>query len=235
MKKDLVLPIVLPILFGILSYMASNSFIVMGVVFLTSLLYMFFVFYRRRTKYTIKYERFISCYQFIDNFIISLSVRQSIAGALENITSSMDKRFLLELNGLEHLSEKEKLTYLKKFYPFHIYELFLNIISIFEEQGGNIFELSSMLMIEARQEEEILHKYHSMSSKKLMEFFTLWAFSLLILIVMRFALYDMYLQMSSSVLFQVMIGVLFLFILLSIEFVSRKVFAIPIKGDDVYA
>lgn len=235
MKKELVLPIILPIIFTFLSYLASNSFIVMGLVFLTSILYMFLIYYRRENKYLLKYYRFASCFHFIDDFIISLSVRKTISGAFESVSNSMDKRFLQEINGLQHLTDKEKLTYLKKFYPFHIYELFINILSIYEEEGGDIFDLSSMLMNEARQEEEILHESHKLGNKKMMEFFTLWAFSLLILVVMRFALFDMYTQMSNSLFFKIMIAALFLFVLLSIEFVSRKAFSIPIKGDDVYA
>ena len=234
MKKEAVFTIIFPIIFAGIAFLTSNSFIVMGIVLLTSILYFIFFFCKRSFRYELKCQRFSSCYQFIDSFILALSVKETISGAMESVVPLMDKRFQDEVSGLEHLSDQEKLTYLKKFYPFSIYELFLNIIDIYQERGGNIFDISAYLMEVLRQEEESLSKSKAIGYRKMVEFVTLWGFSLLILVIMRFALFDLYMDMSSSFLFKGMIVTLFLYIIISIEFISRKIFSLPIQGDDVY-
>lgn len=230
MKLNVLIYIVISIVLSLVSYLASGSIFVFIIVFVTSLLYFFLLFYRRFNSYQKKIKRFQSCYQFINNFIISLSVRSTITGALESVKNMMDKGFNEELEGINHLDDEEKLNYLKKYYDFHIYQLFLNVIQIFQERGGNLLSLSSHLLDESRNQIEYVNQCERMGKRKGFEFAILWFFTLLILVLVRFALSSFFSALSSQLSFQIMVVVVFLFILFSIEMLAHRAFTIDIKG-----
>ncbi len=230
MKSYFAIYIGVALLFGGVGYLCSNSFIVLGVVTLVTLLYFFLFFHKRMVNYFDRTKRFSSCYQFINNFIVSLSVKLSVSGALETVVNSMDQGFLEEYAGIQHLNDDEKLQYLKKYYHFHIYELFLNVVTLFQERGGNVLDMSAYLLEESRNQEEYTIQTKSMAKKKIVEFISLWFFALLILVMIRFALSDFFSIIASQLMYQMMVIVIFLFIIFSIEMLSRKAFSIEIRG-----
>ncbi len=230
MKTNFIYYVLIALLFGGIGYLCSDSFIVLGVVALVTLLYFFLFFHKRITNYFEKTKRFSSCYTFINNFIVSLSVKLSISGALETVVNSMDQGFLDEYAGIQHLNDDEKLQYLKKYYHFHIYELFLNVVTLFEERGGNVLDMSTYLLEESRNQEEYTIQTKSMAIKKIVEFVSLWFFAILILVMIRFALSDFFTIIASQIMYQVMVIVIFLFIIFSVEMFSRRAFSVEIKG-----
>lgn len=232
MKKIDVVLILLSSLLSAINYLSTLSLPLTGIIFSVSLLYFFLIFRKRYISYHQQNKRYCSCFNFINNFIIALSVRESIHGAFENVNEIMDEEYKKEIGGLIELNDHEKLDYLKKFYKYHIYELFLDILNIYLDRGGDILYLSESLIEECHSQESLINETKAIGKKKLIEFITLWGFVLLILGVLRFALNDFYQQMSSSIIFQVLVSSLFLFLVLSVDIFTRKSLNLRVGGFD---
>ena len=177
-----------------------------------------------------KSQRFHECYTFINNFIISLSIKNTVEGSFTSTLESMNPHFKKEVEGLEHLSGLEKLTYLSKYFTFDIYKLFLNIVSLYEEQGGNILSMSSLLTEQSRYQEQYLNKNSVLAKRKIIEFSTLWLFSISILIVLKFVLGQFYNTIFSQLIFQVLIGLMFVIVVISIHIFISRLTKVEIRG-----
>ena len=233
MKKMFLLYISMSILFGSISYLSSNNYIIGGIVFLISILYFFLFFMKRFNVYRLSTSRFKSCYQFINSFIISLSIKLTIPAALESTSLTISDELKEEMEGINHLSDVERLNYIKKYFHFHIYELFLNVISLYEDRGGNILDMSTYLINESQNQHEYLIKCESLSTKKWVEFAILWFLSLAIMVILRFALSQFFGLIAKQLIFKITIVAVFMLVLISIEILARKSFDIEVKGWDI--
>ena len=184
---------------------------------------------KKLSKYVDLSHRFHSCYTFINSFIVSLSIKGSLIAAFDYVKLSMDKEYNSLIDGLANLKE-ERLDYLKKYFPFDIYYLFLSIINIYQEQGGDILALSTYLISESRQHEDYLLSLESIFKRKVVEFASLWIFTLVILIILRFSLNQFYPLISVLLFFQISIAALFLVILLSIHLMINKYVYNELRG-----
>lgn len=233
MTKSILLFIIVSLVFGVVSYLSSSNYIIGGIVSLVSLIYFFLFFMRRFKNYQLSTKRFKSCYNFINSFIISLSIKSTIPGAFESTLLTVDEELKEEIEGISHMNDLEKLNYLKGYYHFHIYELFLNVITLYEDRGGNILDMAQHLISETQNQNEYIIKCESLSFKKWVEFTILWFLSLAILVILRFALNQFFDLIAKQLLFKVSIGVIFLLVLVSIEVLTRKSFNIEVKGWDI--
>ena len=151
---------------AVVAYLAlENIFVSIGILALylvTTILLLLPKF----KKYDIVKNRYHECYHFINNFIITLSIKKSISGALETTVGSMNSEFIDMFNGLENMSENEKLDYLSSYFEFYDYSLFLQIVYIWQEEGGDIISMSKYLISNIRHNEEYLTKTESISKRK---------------------------------------------------------------------
>lgn len=230
MKKVSIFYFIIPLFLGIIAYLASNNIIVGGIVLLLGIIYFFLLFMKSFDTYKTSVKRFKACYQFINTFIITLSIKLTIPASLESTALSMDDEFKEEYEGIAHLTDKEKLDYLKGYFQFHIYELFLNVINLYEERGGNILDMSSYLLQESRNQNEYLIRCESMAIRKWVEFAVLWFLSLAIMVLLRFALSQMFDKIAKQLMYQGTIVGIFTFALVSVEILAKKSFKLDLKG-----
>ena len=214
----------------VVSYLASDNLYISAGVFLLFLFIGFLVFIPMLKKYKTKINKFHECYHFINNFVIALSIKKSIAGSLESTVSSMPTEFVDMYEGLENLNNNEKLNYLSTYFPFHIYHLFSQIIDLWEEQGGDILQMSKYLIAEARNNEEYINKSESLATHKYVEIGILWGFCLLIVVILRFVLKDFFNSIKSQLIYIISIASLMVFVLLSIFLLLKRGTDLKIKG-----
>lgn len=234
MKKFILSFIGLSILFSFIIYFTTSSWIVALMVFIFSVIFLLIFTLPICKRFSLTSKRFHQCYNFINNFIVSLSVKNTIEGSINTTIETMNESFKKDMEGLEHLSGVDKLTYISKYFPFDIYKLFLNIISLYEEQGGNILQMSSLLTEKSRYQEQYLNKTVSIAKRKIIEFSTLWLFSLAIIVVLRFVLGQFYTSIFSQLLFQILVGLLFVFVVISIHILVMRITKVEIKGWSNY-
>ncbi|MBE6135709.1 MAG: hypothetical protein E7181_00340 [Erysipelotrichaceae bacterium] len=146
----------------------------------------------------------------------------------------MSKSYQAVYEGIESNKSEDKITYLQKYFPFHYYGLFIKIINLWQEQGGDILSMSSHLLEEGRKSEEYLRYCQDSHLTRTMEFVVLWVFALVNLVVMRVSLNQFFTHIVNNIVYQVGLTAFFLFFLISIDILVRKVTSKEVKGWDEY-
>ncbi len=234
MQLVILVELLVPMVVAIIAYLSTDNFIVAGAVLLIYLAYFIIIFHRKVKSTSAIKKKYHQCYSFINNFIISLSVKNSLQGAYENATLHPDEDFELELRGIKHLDILEQLEYLKKYYTFHTYELFYDVIDLFVEQGGDILEMSRYLIKEARSNEEYINQCQEMNKRKIVELISLWAFTLAILVFVRYGLSQFFEPIKNQLFYPIMVGAFFLFVLVGIHIMVTYFTGLEIKGYRKY-
>ena len=219
---------------GVATYIATdNLFIALGETLLY-LIISIFMLVPRLKKYDQIKSRFHECYHFVNNFIISLSIKKSISGALETTVGSMPGEFIDMFNSVENISENEKLEYLTSYFSFHDYQLFLQIVLLWEDQGGDIIAMSKYLSNDLRSNEEYLTKVEGITKRKYFEIGVLWVITIAIVIFLRFALKDFYDKVKSQIIYLISIGAVILFALFTIYLLVMRGTSLELKGNQKY-
>lgn len=220
------------IVIAVVSYLVSSSIYVPIAFFVLFLIDYIFIF-RKMKKYFTKTQRIHECYQFMNSFLVSLSIRdsydESFANAVTNPSSSLDA----ELKAIDNLNSVEKLEYLRKYFNLSIYKMFLNVLEIYNIQGGKILEIANSLMNESVRMEEATTQTSHFNLRKMIEFIMLWGMTLVIMVFMWFAMRDFYSQMTSSMIYQILLYAFFLLILGSLHYFASKIFVISVKEDNL--
>ena len=230
MNSVLTIGIIISVILGVTSFVASNNFIIAIVVLVISILYFVFIARPLINKYETKIKRFDECYHFINTFIVSLSIKGSVTSSYESSIQVMPESFISSIENIETFSQQDKLDHINKYFRFHVFSLFVDLINIYEEQGGNILEMSHYLLEETRLIEEYITTSKNITKKKMVEFAILWILTLGIMVFMRFALSQFFSVIAKQIFYP--IGILFicLFCLLSIHIALFKMTKLKIRG-----
>ena len=232
MNQVIVIGLVISILLGISGFLASGNLIVGVAGLVLSMLYFLIIAKKAIHKYETKINRFRECYHFINNFIVSLSIKNSVSSALESVIETMPNKELVDGENIDLFSVKEKIQHFSNYFRFHVYFLFIDLINLYEEQGGNILEMSRYLLEETRQVEDYIFRAQGIARKKMVEFAILWFLTLAIMVTMRFALSQFFSTISKQVFYPIGIGGIIIFALVSIHVALSKMCKLKIKGWD---
>ena len=222
MNIVLILFIMLTTVLPAVTYLVTDNIISTILVLIFLGLYLFLYAYPKLKKMSKNTKGFHSCYTFINTFIVSLSIKGSLPASFESTRLLMDDEYRLLVDGLDNLAEEEKLDYLKKYYSFDVYLLFLKAIKIWVEEGGDILSFTHYLIEESRRKEDYLIKCENISRRKIIDFSMLWMFTYFILFILRFALNSFYSLTTRNLLFQIAVIALVLLLLLSIHVLIVK-------------
>ena len=204
--------------FGGLIYMASENIFVSIIIFLFSMVFFVFLVRRQIDKYREKTRRYHQCYQFINTYLVSLSIKGSMSAARESSYNTADASTKEILDSIKDFDENEKLSYLCKYFKFDLYRLFLDTVSLWNEQGGDILSMSQHLVNQVRLKEEYILFCESTHR------------TLLILISLRFALSQFFTHIVKTIFYQVSVVVIFLFLILSIYVMVKRITNITLEG-----
>jgi hypothetical protein len=214
--KHLLLALAISLVHGFLAYFMSSS-LFLGI--LTGIIYLFTFFIGIVpcfTQFDKKEKKRHEAYHFVNSFIISLSVSNSPETAFNNATNGIEDEELNKL--LDHLSSfsiKEKLDYLGSYFNIPYYPMFLSIYQLSIEQGGDLLKLADPLLKEITRSEESGNESFKESSRRFMQFVSLWFMSSLILVFLRFGLKSFYETLVASKAFLITAMAYFIFALIS--------------------
>ena len=230
MNSVLTIAIVISIILGVTSFVASNNYFVGIGILVISVLYFVFLARPMMKKYEIKINRFNECYTFINNYIVSLSIKASNTGAFETAIQGMSDDFFKNIENIETFSQADKLDHIHKYFRFHIFSLFIDLVNIYENEGGDILEMSHYLLEEARQVEEYISTSKMIAKKKIVEFAILWLLTIGIMVFLRFALSQFFLTIAKQIFYPIGIALISLFCLLSIHLAITKMCQLHLRG-----
>ena len=198
MKKIDLVFIFLGIFLGILCYISAKNYI-FSLVILVLFVADYFVLMRKKfTHYFSLIERVHTSYHFINSFIISLSVKDSLEEAYQNGIRINNARLNDETKELNEMVVLDRVKYLYGYFNLSIYKVFLNVIDLYQDQGGNILNMADNLLRECTRTEKTLSDTLSIGYKHLTEFLILWLMSFAILLFMRFSIEEFYVMMLKS-------------------------------------
>lgn len=218
---------------GGLCYISTLSLIYATLVILIYLVD-YFLLMRKKFKYYFDLiDRVNSGYHFINSFVITLSVTESLEEAYSNATRIGNAQFMDTIKGIEDNPIVDRVKYLKDYYHLSIYKMFLNVFDLYLDQGGNILNMADNLLSECTRVEKTLNETKNLGFKHLVEFITLWLMSLAVVVFMRFSIKDFYIQMLSSAIVAPMIFFFFIICLASINLFVNAFVNLNIKEDGI--
>jgi hypothetical protein len=224
------LGIIVSFVFAGVTFIASQN--IFSSLIILAVYTAFFVLIARRqiNKNEQKIHRYHQCFQFINSYLISLNVKGSLNAAMESSYETADEGTKEIIDSIKELSEQEKLSYLTKYFKFDLYHLFVDTVSLWSEQGGDILKMSHHLVDQVRLKEEYLLTCESLNKSKTVEFVVLWAIALVILAALRFALSQFFDRISKTIVYQVAVIVVILFALFSIYILILRITNVNLEG-----
>lgn len=210
MKKiDLIFPI-LAVFLGILCYISTNNYIYSAVLVVIVIADYFVLMRKKIIHYFDLIERVHTSYHFINSFIVTLSVKDSLEEAYQNGIRINNSRLNAETKELNEMPVINRIQYVKDYFNLSIYKMFLNVLDMYQDQGGNILNMADNLMRECTRTEKTLNDTLSIGYKHMIEFIILWLMAFGILIFIRFSISEFYLMMIKNVFVVPMLFIFFL-------------------------
>lgn len=229
MRKIDVIFIILGIFLGILCYFSIINIIFSMVIFVIFVAD-YFIFMRKKfIHYFSLIERVHTSYHFINSFVISLSVKDSLEDAYQNGIRINNARLNAETKELNEMPAIERVRYLYGYFNLSIYKVFLNVLDLYQDQGGNILNMADNLLRECTRTEKTLNETLSIGYKHLTEFLILWLMSFAILLFMRFSIKEFYLMMLKNALVAPLIFIFFIICVASINLFVNSFTNLTIK------
>lgn len=217
MSFVLVIFLLLSLGLGGLAYFVTSSLLIAVVIALGFLVVFLFLVFPSIKKFQNLQQKQHECYLFVNSFLITLSVCQSIEksyeSAIQNVTSGLKET----TDAIAHLGPKQRIDYLSNYFEMPIYDMFLSVLNIYLEQGGDILKLSKTLMEELTRIEETQISLSKNALSVLLQWIVLWAMSFAILGFARFGLNSFYSYLVSSPTY-ILVSVLY-FVLLAFSIV----------------
>lgn len=225
------LGLVISLVLTFICYFAtSNIFVGVGVLVL-SILFYFLLIYKPLSKHKTNTQKIHECYLFINNFLITLSIKGSLNAAFDATRTSISDDYSEFIGSIEEMTPQEKLIYLNKYFPYHIFQIFIDVILLWQEEGGDILDMSSHITNEMREIKEYVTYCQSISRRKALEIGTLWFFSLAIVIALRLTLNDFYSGLLKQPLFVAAVVGLAVLVLFSIYLLVMRVTHIEVRRN----
>lgn len=218
---------------AIVAYFTSLNIYIPIFVLLSFLLYYLLIGRKLLNKKEQIVRRIHACYHFINAFIISMSVKESLEDAYQSGVRYEDKELNEVTPQLENLKVSDRISYLREFFNLAVFKMFMNVLNLYQDQGGNILSMSDELISESTRIEKSVTESLSESNRYLGQFLLLWVMSVTVLIFIRFSISSFYVSMAKTPLFSGFLLVFFSLILFSIHLFITRFSSIVVKEDNV--
>lgn len=223
------LGLVISFILAFVSFFAtSNIFVGAGVLIVCITFYFLFI-YKKLINHLSVLKKVHECYLFSNNFLVTLSIKQTLNASFEAVRTSVSDEFFEYLQSIDELNPQEKLLYLNKYFPFHSFQIFVEVILLWIEEGGDILQMSSHVINAIREMQEYASYCQSIDKRKGFEIATLWFFSLIIVVVLKFSLTGSYAEMLKQPIFIASVIGLVLLVLFSVYLFILKVTTLDIR------
>ncbi len=233
MKNNYLIYILVSLLIGVICYLSLNQLILSLVIALIFLIYFIIRTQRVIKKEKHKQDKIHLAYNIINNTITSISIYQNSTTGIEKVFETLDLSKFKEIGDLSQMSGSEKLKFLSTFFNLPIYEAFLNVIQLYEDNGGNILDMSEYILNEMKQIEISITSLNKYNRSRMVSIGSLWAFALVIPVFIRFALTDFFTSLVASSVYIIGMVVVFGLLLFTIEYITIRITKQRIKGVDL--
>ena len=208
--------LVIGVAVGGIAYLAADNLILAGVVALAFFGAFAFLFFPSIAKYRRRERIRHECYQFVNAFLITLSVSQSVEHSFLVAKGDIQGEFTEWTKKDDSLSIVDKVAYLKRYFQMEIYDMFISILDLYLDRGGDVLALSSELLNELARIEETGRFLMAKSARNSVQFGFMWLIAVVVIVFVRFGLNTFFSSLKNSLVFLIGIGAFFAFFLISI-------------------
>lgn len=173
-------------------------------------------------RFAVRERKRHECYQFVYPFVTTLSASSSLDRAYEAAEEGFSEPLKRLTEGLSSLGTKQKVDYLASYFAMPIYRVFLSLLDLYLERGGDVLSVSGVLLEELTRIEETGTLMLKDARRNLVSFTAMWLMSLGIMSFVRFGLSSFFVSLSSSALYLVAIVGYFLFLAISLYVYARS-------------
>ena len=166
--------------------------------------------------YSIRMRKSHECYRFVNSFLISLSATCSLERAFLSAGEGSTGKLRTTMESVASMEAYEKTRFLGLYFESDLYAMFLSVLELYSEQGGDVLKLSASLLEEVNRVEESNRKLEKTGIRNAFQYILLWAMSLGILVFLRFGLGNYFDAIRKSAIYLICISVFFFFMLGSI-------------------
>ncbi len=210
------------IFMAISGYVATQNYIIGSIVFLVFSIYVFLFIFPKTKALKNRIRLVQNCCTFINSFIINVNVTKSLIQSYEKsllYVATSDNSTFAEI---EHLDILERLVELRDYYNFVPYEVFVNIMTLYVEQGGNILHMSQHLLKEINSIESSLLKTTKNLIRFTVEHIFMWLITFGILLFIRYGLNDYHQYLTQSYLFIACVILFFVYFIICIHIFMKQ-------------
>lgn len=206
-------------------FFVTKSFILTISICLMYLIFFFLIYHRKYIAYKEKKERTFEAISFINNFVIALSVNDSIRLTYESMKEKVSPSLKLQMDSIEHLDVATRIEYLNNYFNLPLYGVFINIINQYIECGTNILEISQILIHDTRNLENRLADFDLKIRKKEKDFLISWGFTFLTLALIELSLSSFVNEAKSSMeIYPILIFAYYVFFIIIYMLFSLKIY-----------
>ena len=162
-----------------------------------------------------------------------MSVKESLEDAYQSGIRFEDKDLNEVTAEIENMKVSDRISYLREFFNLAVFKMFMNVLDLYQDQGGNILSMSDDLISETTRIEKSVSESIAESNRYLGQFLLLWIMAIAVLLFIRFSISSFYLTMVRSKVFVGFLLVFFVEILFSIHLFIVRYSSISIKEDQV--
>ena len=192
------------------------SFVASSLLFVPSLL-------RHLQEERVRHE----CYQFVNSFLITLSVCQSLDHSYEVAVGGIQGEFKDLTTKITHMRVDERIEYLKDYFRLEIYAMFVSILRLYIDRGGDVLNLASELLNELTRIEETGRYLSGKKRRNAVQFVLMWTMALLVMCFVRFGLNSFFDSIKTSRTFLLGITVFYGFLLIAF-YIYLRVYTRPL-------
>lgn len=213
-KSSLLLCFILfSMLMGGFAYFLTMNLIYMGAVCCLYLLGFLLLGYPWLNFYNEKEKKRRECYRFLNSFIVSMSLTESLEKSFENASKESEGELLEVLEATANQDVRARIFYLERYFQSEIYAMFLSLYCLYEKQGGDLLLIAKEFLDELTRVEESGNAMQKQGRHVMANYLSLWGLSIAIMAFLRLGLANFYNDsLIGSPLFLTSIAIYFLFL-----------------------
>ncbi len=211
MVKQLLYAFILTIpIVGLIIWMIPISVMVLVVSLLTWFLW-FWILERWQHEWK-RNELDEEMYYWLQNFITTLSIKKTITESFVDLSQRYQLQQTHWLKSYTSNDAMQTMMNLKQRFRHPIYEIFTSTLSFYEQQGGDVMTLFESILYQTRLMETRRLEVNRYTKRYFFQWMFLWMLNILILILSKFTLADLYGLMRETFIFQFLIIIILLYI-----------------------
>lgn len=181
-----------------------------------------FVIYLRYVVHEKEKNLFMNMASFIELMILNINVQNTIDGAFNVVKTLIDEKLLKKFSKVNQANAREAVTELSSHFSHHFYDIFIGLIFTYEERGGDIIKMSEVLLLRIDSTRAIVNTLQKIDFRYVIKFMSNWFFIFSVSLVFRFALNNIFNEMSKSISFIIGNEILITTMLVSLFFVLEN-------------